>query len=488
MNITDQILRNARTHPDMPALMGPRSVISYGQLEWLVRAGATWLAGAGLRAGDVIGVTIQSPIEHTIAVLSLAHLGATHVSISADTPGPLQKSSAKRAKIAGHITSSTATSELGVTHLPFDMARLAHKTAPIDENAACANPAAPLLMAIGSGTTGIPKIFAVNHAEAYQRFSLPPHTAISPGERTLSMMAVQFLSGTSVVAAGLLKGATSVFAPPPDLWENFPRIVNDFNITHIRATPMHAHQVVDSMRGKPKLERVRLFCISSARVDRTLRNAVAESVTGNVAVAYGTNETAIVAAAMPPLALQHPHAVGRPPDGVDLEIVDELDQPLPAGRTGLIRVRSPWMVRRYFDDAAATAHMFRNGWFYPGDLGELTADGLLFHHGRADDMMLYDGTNISPAEIERALLEHPAVLEAAAFPIRSERHQDIPAAAVTIRSPAKPDELTRFARERLGIRAPRILAIVSELPRNQMGKVLKAELSAEFGRRFPPPE
>jgi acyl-coenzyme A synthetase/AMP-(fatty) acid ligase len=95
-------------------------------------------------------------------------------------------------------------------------------------------------------------------------------------------------------------------------------------------------------------------------------------------------------------------------------------------------------------------------------------------------MMMLNGINIFPAEIERILEEHPAVRSAAAFPIPSATYGDIPAAAVELNGtmPADAPALARYARERLGVRAPRKVLIVDALPRNANGKVVKRELAA----------
>jgi acyl-coenzyme A synthetase/AMP-(fatty) acid ligase len=130
----------------------------------------------------------------------------------------------------------------------------------------------------------------------------------------------------------------------------------------------------------------------------------------------------------------------------------------------------------YIGDEAASARAFRGGWYYPGDLGYLDEGGALYFRGRADDLMNYDGMKIYPADIEEVLLAHPAVAEAAAFPLPSDRHQDVPFAAVVLRSPVAAATLLDWCRERLGARAPIKLAQLASLPRTERGKVNKQAL------------
>jgi len=170
--------------------------------------------------------------------------------------------------------------------------------------------------------------------------------------------------------------------------------------------------------------------------------------------------------------------VGRAVDDVEVEIVDDRGGPLPPGHVGLVRVRGHALPAGYIDDPAATAAAFRDGWYHPGDLGVLSADGALLLVGRADDVINCDGTKIYPAEIEAALLEHGAVAEAAAFPLAVGGYRQIPAAAVILREPATAAALLAFCGERLGPRAPRIIHTVRGLPKTATGKVLKREPSA----------
>jgi len=168
--------------------------------------------------------------------------------------------------------------------------------------------------------------------------------------------------------------------------------------------------------------------------------------------------------------------VGLPTGSIRLEIVDALGEVLPAGQTGEIRVRGPGVVTAYLDNPEASANSFRDGWFHPGDLGYLTPRGALVLQGRKDDMMIFDGMNIYPAEIEQALADHPAVREVAAFAVPHEQLQDVPAAAVVLSQPACEAEQVEHARRTLGIKHPRRVFVLADFPRNAIGKILKREL------------
>jgi acyl-CoA synthetase (AMP-forming)/AMP-acid ligase II len=144
------------------------------------------------------------------------------------------------------------------------------------------------------------------------------------------------------------------------------------------------------------------------------------------------------------------------------------------------------MPTAYVNASGPSDRTFRNGWIYMGDIGVLSAEGMLFLKGREDDMMNFDGVKIMPADIEEALLLHPAVLEAAAFPASSQRHQHIPMAAVTVRAMVTPQALLAHCQELLGLRAPVLISIEPALPRNAMGKVVKRDLAARLAEQLRP--
>jgi long-chain acyl-CoA synthetase len=232
----------------------------------------------------------------------------------------------------------------------------------------------------------------------------------------------------------------------------------------------------------PRFPGVRDLTLSTTVAPEALRSKVRRRLTPHVVIAYGSNEAWYVTRADAPDQIRFPDTVGLPYDGVELEIVDERGQALPAGEVGLVRVRGSGFARAYIDDPEASAKSFRDGWYYPGDLGVLAPEGALFLKGRADDLINFDGLKIFPSDIEAALLEHEAVAEAAAFPVMVDGYRQVPAAAIILRGAATADELIAFCDARIGPRAPRLVRILDGFPRNAIGKVLKRELARRFSQ------
>ena len=152
---------------------------------------------------------------------------------------------------------------------------------------------------------------------------------------------------------------------------------------------------------------------------------------------------------------------------------------LPTGLPGLIAIQSDQLISGYLNDDEATQRALIDGWFIPGDVGRFTPDGHLIYCGRSDNMMIFNGINIFPIEIEQCLLNHPDVADVVAMPTRHAMHQDVPIAIVVLHKNAKTTEqqLRRFAAKNLGPKQPRRILLVDDIPRNQQGKPLKKELN-----------
>jgi acyl-CoA synthetase (AMP-forming)/AMP-acid ligase II len=175
---------------------------------------------------------------------------------------------------------------------------------------------------------------------------------------------------------------------------------------------------------------------------------------------------------------------GRPLPGTELRIVDQEGRDLPAGRVGEILIRTCQIMRGYFEQPSATAAVLRDGWFHSGDAGELDSDGYLYVRDRIKDMIISGGENVYSAEVENALLKHPAIIEAAVVGVPDSRFGEAVAAFVVIRASQKLDEesVRRHVREHLaGYKIPKRVVFTTTLHRNAAGKVLKDRLRKEVG-------
>ena len=172
-------------------------------------------------------------------------------------------------------------------------------------------------------------------------------------------------------------------------------------------------------------------------------------------------------------------SVGRPCLYLELDIWDEEGGSLPPGERGEIVMRGPKVFPGYWRDPEATATAFAGGWFHTGDIGVRDEDGYLYILDRLKDMIVSGGENIASSEVERALYEHPAVLEAAVVSRPDDRWGEVPVAYVVLRLDASTtaEELIQHCGTQLArFKVPREVTFLEALPRNPSGKVLKREL------------
>ena len=170
-------------------------------------------------------------------------------------------------------------------------------------------------------------------------------------------------------------------------------------------------------------------------------------------------------------------AVGFVLPGINVQVVDEGATPLPRGTEGILRIKSEYGAREYLDDPEESARVFRDGWFYPGDLGYLTEQNMLVISGRSKTVINVGGEKVNPERIEEVLSAHPSVQQAAVLAVNNERGADEVCALIVPRSPLVAQDLKAFCSEKLPSRfVPTRFISVSNLPRNEMGKIERLKL------------
>ncbi|AXQ30717.1 long-chain fatty acid--CoA ligase [Solimonas sp. K1W22B-7] len=209
-------------------------------------------------------------------------------------------------------------------------------------------------------------------------------------------------------------------------------------------------------------------------------NAYGLTETSSTIALLGPEEHRAAKGSDDPQARARLGSVGRPLPTVEIEIRDEEGRPLPAGERGEIYVRGEQVSGEYRERSALDAQ----GWFPTRDAGWLDAEGYLFLAGRADDVIVRGGENISPGEIEDLLMSHPAIADAAAVAVPSIEWGEAVGIAVVARpqhaAPSE-EELRTLIRSRLrSSRVPERIAVLQELPYNEMGKLLRREVRKLF--------
>ena len=189
--------------------------------------------------------------------------------------------------------------------------------------------------------------------------------------------------------------------------------------------------------------------------------------------AYGMTEVG-TATLNPPSSVNKLGSIGPPVSGYSIAIRDDAGNPVSAGAVGRIFIRSRSRMAGYWNAPEATDEVVIDGWLDSGDLARADEDGYLWFYGRKKQIIVHDGSNISPVEVESALVEHPAIALAAVVGVHDTLHGENVRAYVTVRGGApQPSsaEVIQFCRGRVGYKAPDEVIFLDEIPLNPTGKV-----------------
>jgi len=175
--------------------------------------------------------------------------------------------------------------------------------------------------------------------------------------------------------------------------------------------------------------------------------------------------------------------VGRAGPLVQVEVMDPQGRILPVGAVGEVVARGDLLMKGYLDNPELTARAVVDGWLHTGDTGSFDKDGFLTIRGRLKEMIISGGFNVYPGDVEGVLSRHPGVHESVVFGVSDDKWGERVEAAVVLRGGAQlgEQELIQFVKGELGsIQTPKAIHIVEDLPRNEVGKVVRRDVKGLF--------
>lgn len=467
MNITDALREQALAKPDAPAVVRLDDLtVTYRDLERTINACANQALALGLRPGQTAVISMtgsprMDPYPLLILALALARIGV------ASAPASLP------AGLASLTFAYEAPPVAGARTVMIDPGWYEPPALDVDIKPVASHQDGAAICRIfpSSGTTGIPKHIAISHEMMLRRLSArqrgTPFTAamrllsaIGPANHYWFRDALNCLSvGGLQVLAPLVKATPGhrinyLIAPPEVLARFVARLPPD-------ARPL------------PELETVE---VGGADLPAPLAALVAKHLCANIVHAYGSTEAGPVARASRKALQECPGAAGYLDEGVEAQAVDANDAPLAPGANGILRMRGDCCIAGYAGNAEASARHFRGGWFYPGDLGSVSRDGMLTITGRVDELINRGGAKINPALIDQVLLSVTGVGDAASFAMENALGRVEIGAAIVPNGPIDRAALQAHCKARLGMNAPLFFMKLRRLPRNDTGKVMRHEL------------
>jgi long-chain acyl-CoA synthetase len=289
-----------------------------------------------------------------------------------------------------------------------------------------------------------------------------------------------------VATAACARGGTVIVLDPYDPEEAL-RLIDRHKVqvwTSVPTMLLRIQALGDLVVDRYDLSSITALNTGAAPVPQSLKEWIVDQLGGGVLwEAYGASEAGMICYAAPEHQLTRPGTSGIPYDAVEIAIVDDDWNRLPAGATGEIAVNTPTVLSGYLGQEPLGENTVKDGFYRTGDVGHLDADGFLFITDRIKDMIVAGGVNIYPAEIEKALVEHPHVIDAAVIGIPEPDFGEQPLAFIVGEPGVEltADDLLSFLDGRLAsFKKPRQFEFVGELPLSPMGKVLKTELRAPY--------
>jgi len=500
-------------HGDRPAVVDGDRRLSYAELAARARDFAGALMASGVEAGDRVALWAPNSPEWIVAVLGLFQAGAVLVPVNTRFKGVEAADILARSRARALVT---VTDFLGTDYLALLEAAEAklpelatvvvaqgpapEDTEPWDGFLARATDAGraeaerrggdvtahyPSDILFTSGTTGTPKGVVMTHGRTLGvATDWVAMTGLGPDDRYLMVNPYFHMFGLKAgILASVAAGATMYPEPVFDADRALARVAAE-RITVLPGAPTLYQSLLDHPdRDRHDLSSLRVAVTGAADIPvELIRRVGAELPFSLIVTGYGLTEAGTASATSPdddPETIAT--TVGRARPGFEIRIV-EGERDLSPGETGEILLRGPSVMAGYLDDPAATAATLSpDGWLRTGDLGVVDERGRLRIVGRSKDMFIVGGFNAYPAEIENHLLRHPDVAQAAVIGIPDDRLGEVGMAFVVTRSGATDggDEIMAWCRGQMAnYKVPRAIEILSKLPVNATGKVVKDELRA----------
>jgi long-chain acyl-CoA synthetase len=469
-------------NPDAPALIHEGTNVSYAELGARVETAAAILAGHGVGPGDRVAIVLPNAPSFVEAYFGALRLGAIVVPVNvllrpAEIEERLGAVSATAVVFdADRAALVTATAErLGVTQIAFD----AHAPAEGDARLVEREADDPAVILFTSGTSAVSKGAVLTHGSigAAAR-NAAEALAFGPKDVVLGAAPFSHVLGQSTgLIATLATGGAVAVVPRFDPVETLGLMVAT-GTTVLLGVPTMCIALCDAARTAPALPPLRLAHVGGAPVPVEVTREFEETFGADVYEGYGLTEISGIATTYRKGEPRKPGSVGRPLGDTELQVVSFDGALVPPGEVGEIRFRGSSVIPGYWGGADVSA----DGWLATGDLGRVDDEGYLFIVDRLKDMIIRNGYNVYPREVEEVLYEHPDVLEAAVIGIPDPRLGDEVVALVKLRpgTVCVAAEIQQWVRERIAAyKYPRHIVVVDSLPTGPTGKILKREIDRE---------
>ena len=515
MNTTEFLTIASAICPDKTAIVFEEKRYTFSQLNERVNRLGNALLALGVQKGDRLAMLQVNTNQCIETYFAVAKIGAIYVPLNFRAKGAeltymLNSAEANTIflgerylglvnSIKPELASVKNFISLDIQHEGVLYYEDMIESAPVDEIFTDIADEDTTILMYTAGTTGFPKGVMLSH----QSFSIYVLENVSPPdpemeERNILTVPLYHVAGIQAMMAAIYGGRTLVMERQFDA-EEWMELVEKEKANRAMMVPTMLKQLMDNPEFKNHdLSSLRVITYGAAPMPLEVIKKAVELFPGVSFInAFGQTETASTITMLSPedhnitgteeekaKKLKRLSSIGKPMSDVEMRIVDEEGNTLPPGEVGEIVARGPRVMSGYWKDKEKTEKTIdKDRWVHTGDMGYVDEDGYFFLAGRATDIIIRAGENISPEELEAVLHSYPKVDEAAVIGIPDEEWGEVPMAVVVIKKGenATPEELMEYCRANLAsFKRPRSVVFVDELPRNTMGKVLKRVLREQY--------
>ena len=515
----------ANSYPDKPALNFYGTEMTFWELRCLVLRMANALGNLGVRKGDRVGMNLPNCPQYLIANYAALSLGAVVVNLNPMYTTPELKHAAQKTGLTTLFTFDMVLPYVRALCQEVEIPRVI-VTKPTDYITGLGqstkesleldpkwhhfselldgctdtkrprvqvNPEDPCMIQFTGGTTGVPKAAVLTHANlvaATFQCALwgSSTTNLTPPERRSVVAVLPFFHvyGNIVVMNwAMLNCATQILIPRFQIDEIIGTLANFKEITFFPAVPT----LITALINHPKVTELdlgkKLGLLNSGAAPMPLELIEQVKDMGIFfSEGWGMSETTSLGTANPIMGLKKVGSIGVPFPDTDIRIVDVeqgLEEVKP-GEPGELLIRSPLIMKEYYDNPEETAGQIKGGWLSTGDIVVRDEDDYLFIVDRKKDMVIAGGFNIYPREIDEVLFEHPKVMDAVSVGIPDEYRGETLKAYIVLKSgeTATGEDIIAFCKEKLAAyKVPKLVEFRDALPKSAVGKTLRKILRAE---------
>jgi long-chain acyl-CoA synthetase len=491
MNLASIATESAERSPESPAIRLGDAELSFAALDDASARLATLLREKGLEQGDRVGVMLPNVPQFPIAYYGVLRAGGVVVPMNVllkqrEIAFYLEDSGAQLL-LAWHGFAEEAragAAEAGAELIEVEPATFAAALAEQEATPGVADTADDdtAVILYTSGTTGKPKGAELTHLNLARNAEVSSRTTceVAQGDVVLGALPLFHSFGQTVgMNASLRVGACLTLVPKFDPGEALATMQRD-GVTHFYGVPtMFGALLHHPERESFDTSSLRTCITGGASMPVEVLRGFEESFDAVVLEGYGLSETSPVACSNHPDKERKPGSIGTPIDGVEMQVVDEDDNPVAQGEVGEIVIRGHNIMKGYWQRPDATEEAMRGGWFHSGDMARTDEEGYFYIVDRKKDLIIRGGYNVYPREVEEVLYEHPKIREAAVVGVPHDEWGEEIGAAVVLHEGEElaPEEVSSYVKERIAAyKYPRIVWFLDDLPKGPTGKILKREI------------